>query len=1352
MPNKDLNTNEVIVNRQVIMSTRNDTVTPQTLVKDETATNKQGEKIVGELDPVSHDEAYLIDDPEGDIDESDYIPFYDVSDEEQPKKKTLFSSILDKLRSIFATKTGDNITDNNDKDTFRQNIHTLEWLGTDIPDNSDLDTYTTAGNYRVVSDASGGTIANLPLALCGKVIVFNNGNSGIEQFYFANHSPRIFIRTKFGSEAWTNWLELGSGGGSSDPHTYQTGAIIPANSDINTYMTEGVYSTGGNHSTISNLPTNNLGNSREGKLIVSITNIGNRNVVRQIFNDGYIRIHNGTSWADWFTVAYAENTYQLDGSLISKIIEENDDLNNLSKFVYDCGTFECKSSLVAESLSHCPVTKPFKMVVDKGLSGVRQTITITGDIDELDESIWTRVWNEGSQVHVFSDWRNITRQHTYETGERIPASSDLNTYTSIGVYQVRNNSDANTISNIPITYAGKLIVSQTFSDNNVKKQTYLVYNSDAIYVRTTTDNGTNWTSWKHLATKDDLIPHTYEMGTNIPANSDLDNYKTGGVYYVLNATDAATISNIPSADAGKLIVLDRDTGARLFQVYIISRNNIYMRDMNNDSVWYEWVKLASTDDISPSTVGDGYAVATVSGNAITATISGFKLRAGVIVALKISHFISTACTLDINNTGAKQVLALNNSQISEGYPIEGGYTLYTFIYDGTNYRILSWDATPSVHTQYYVANTSGNIVVNWGYDVNRAQIKYNLSNDKLVWNYYKNSAWRGDKALADYDDLGASVAKVGKSILPSWGYTANTKTTNGITYTFNPATGEITVNGTATADSYCILASANMTSAEGCYPYKISKGQYIITGCPSGGSSSKYKLFLQITSNSSHLTFDDYGNGCYVNFTSDASSEYTGTYYESWGIVVKSGQTLTNLVFKPMLRPAFTTAEYEPCEDIHKGNCYVGTCTTAGGTKDKVAYVDGYFVLRKGVRVAIKFTNSNTYNSQTSSPVTLNVNNTGAKNIWGWSTHSGAGNTGTNQVFYGVANRYHYYIYDGTYWVFDSHSGDNNNTNYLRNDASSVMTALSPSLALKASNIDASKADNDVTSTQYPAYLIQDKSGRTLTRLESIIETNGNISSWWYIQNFDTSGTSKGLQGLKMTMDKSGALTWTISTPDKFQHHLGFGYAVCSTAEATLAKTVTQANYRIVYGGIIVIKFDNKVLANSTLNVNSQGAKAINYRGSAITNNIILAGDRVTLIYNGGNYDVISIDRTPNYNDVIYKSYNNTATIKNAGVQTLEEITLPTGVWMATWREQSVSSALVNIAFGISATKKTAGTNFSVQDGYFGSFARTGATEAFTCSFPIRLNASTKLYVQHYVGGSTALTSAFGYLNITRVS
>ena len=89
----------------------------------------------------------------------------------------------------------------------------------------------------------------------------------------------------------------------------------------------------------------------------------------------------------------------------------------------------------------------------------------------------------------------------------------------------------------------------------------------------------------------------------------------------------------------------------------------------------------------------------------------------------------------------------------------------------------------------------------------------------------------------------------------------------------------------------------------------------------------------------------------------------------------------------------------------------------------------------------------------------------------------------------------------------------------------------------------------------------------------------------------------------------------------------GQGYAACSTAAATAAKTATLSGYNAVTGGIVAVKFAYAVPASATLNINSKGAKAIYFRGAAITADVIKAGDTATMMYDGTYYQLIAVDR-----------------------------------------------------------------------------------------------------------------------------
>ena len=104
---------------------------------------------------------------------------------------------------------------------------------------------------------------------------------------------------------------------------------------------------------------------------------------------------------------------------------------------------------------------------------------------------------------------------------------------------------------------------------------------------------------------------------------------------------------------------------------------------------------------------------------------------------------------------------------------------------------------------------------------------------------------------------------------------------------------------------------------------------------------------------------------------------------------------------------------------------YLGTCTSAADAQAKAATVDNSFVLEAGVVVSIKYTNTNTYSATAESTITLEVNSTGAKEIY---YNAALAPTGTNSSIYGSAGRYITYIYDGEHWVWFGHGADNNTT------------------------------------------------------------------------------------------------------------------------------------------------------------------------------------------------------------------------------------------------------------------------------------------------------------------------------------
>lgn len=153
--------------------------------------------------------------------------------------------------------------------------------------------------------------------------------------------------------------------------------------------------------------------------------------------------------------------------------------------------------------------------------------------------------------------------------------------------------------------------------------------------------------------------------------------------------------------------------------------------------------------------------------------------------------------------------------------------------------------------------------------------------------------WSGEIATAKASlesEVGA-VANAGAKNLCSNSYEKAVKSYNGMTFTRNDD-GSVTANGTASADAYYHLMPTGS---------KLAAGKYILSGCPSGGATSKYRIAIarEASGDKARIDYNDFGSS--VELT--AESDDTFISY----IFVRSGNTLNNLVFYPLLRDASIT-------------------------------------------------------------------------------------------------------------------------------------------------------------------------------------------------------------------------------------------------------------------------------------------------------------------------------------------------------------------------------------------------------------------------------------------------------------
>ena len=179
------------------------------------------------------------------------------------------------------------------------------------------------------------------------------------------------------------------------------------------------------------------------------------------------------------------------------------------------------------------------------------------------------------------------------------------------------------------------------------------------------------------------------------------------------------------------------------------------------------------------------------------------------------------------------------------------------------------------------------------YEAMMKQMNDALSETKTLCNLLFSNALRGSASgeavrLTDVSPLEhtLTVKLKSKNLLPFPYFHSSMTNQVGIAYTVN-SDGTITANGTATGRSEFVL-SANKSD--------WASGNYVLSGCPSGGSADTYSLQ---TING----FSDTGSGLQKNDTAE---------FARISIIIKKGTTVSNLVFKPQLELGTTPTAYTP--------------------------------------------------------------------------------------------------------------------------------------------------------------------------------------------------------------------------------------------------------------------------------------------------------------------------------------------------------------------------------------------------------------------------------------------------------
>lgn len=408
-------------------------------------------------------------------------------------------------------------------------------------------------------------------------------------------------------------------------------------------------------------------------------------------------------------------------------------------------------------------------------------------------------------------------------------------------------------------------------------------------------------------------------------------------------------------------------------------------------------------------LGNGYGTCTTSASTVAkvVTLSSYNLVTNGRVSVKFTYAVPASATLNINSKGAKPIYH-RGTAIKDGVINAGDVA--TFVYNGSQYILISVDNVVDVNTLLTKSNPSGTGTFNMNGTVNGSYSSV-LGHNNTAFGNYSHVEGLNNNKLDTFKDM---------TVVSCSGTASDVNTCSdvydGVSYikyaniTLNTVPSIPNVSSTGYYKGKIVNSAETLTVSDvliyysTSYAVKAYSTEYSLMNF-AGASLTLYFEQTEIppSTEATHIQgkyalVDKTYAHVVGNGTSDTARSNAHTL--DWdGNAVYSGDvcaTDSNGNLVSLLDVASNSGETEK-------PFYIGTCSTSASTAAKTVSITG-FELKKGVEIHVKFSNTNT-----SSSSTLNVSSTGAIAMYY--------KDGT-RMYYIPSGIYHTFEYDGTYWRY----------------------------------------------------------------------------------------------------------------------------------------------------------------------------------------------------------------------------------------------------------------------------------------------------------------------------------------------